>query len=60
MDQRYMSQSSGPSTQYFVEVIGQDGVKHHVGPFKQLARAKDWIAQNERTEATQPRARQSA
>ena len=60
MDKRNMSRISRPSTQYFVEVVAPDGLKHHVGPFKQLARAKDWIAQNERTEATQPTHKQSA
>lgn len=32
--------------EYMVEVIGPDGLKHHVGPFKLRADADAWIAQN--------------
>jgi hypothetical protein len=32
--------------EYIVEVIGEDGLKHHVGPFKRREEAEDWIAQN--------------
>jgi hypothetical protein len=32
--------------EYMVEVIGPDGLKHHVGPFKLRQEAEDWIAQN--------------
>jgi hypothetical protein len=35
-----------PSSEYFVEVTGTDGLKHHVGPFKVRQDAEDWIAQN--------------
>ena len=60
MNERHLSRNSRPSTQYFVEVVTPDGLKHHVGPFKRLARAKDWIAQNERTEPAEPRHQQDA
>jgi hypothetical protein len=29
-----------------VEVIGQDGLVHHIGPFKSHADAQAWIVQN--------------
>jgi len=29
-----------------VEIIGPDGLKHHVGPFKSNAAARAWIARN--------------
>jgi hypothetical protein len=32
--------------EFMVEVIGADGLKHHVGPFKFRADAEAWIAQN--------------
>lgn len=50
MGQKSISRNSRPRNEYFVEVVTPDGLKHHVGPFKQLSRAKDWIAQNERAE----------
>jgi len=34
------------SGEVMVEVIGQDGLRHHVGPFKSHADAQAWIAQN--------------
>ena len=30
----------------FVEVLGPDGLEHHVGPFKSREHAQAWIAQN--------------
>lgn len=33
---------------YMVEVIGHDGIAHHVGPFRTRANAESWIAQNTR------------
>ena len=32
--------------EFMVEVVGPDGLKHHVGPFKSRQEAKAWIAQN--------------
>ena len=32
--------------QVFVEVIGADGLAHHVGPFETTARAEEWIERN--------------
>ena len=37
---------AGKADQYMVEVIGADGLKHHVGPFKLRSDAEAWIAQN--------------
>jgi hypothetical protein len=37
------SQSAG---QVFVEIIGLDGLAHHVGPFKSPAHAEEWIELN--------------
>jgi hypothetical protein len=34
------------SEQVFVEVIGPDGLAHHVGPFKTSAQAEEWIVLN--------------
>ena len=30
----------------FVEIIGPDGLAHHVGPFKTAAQAEEWIERN--------------
>ena len=30
----------------FVEVIGHDGLPHHVGPFRSRVQAEEWIEQN--------------
>jgi hypothetical protein len=32
--------------EYFVEIDGPDGLKHHVGPFKTRLEAEEWIAQH--------------
>ena len=37
---------AGASGEVMVEVIGQDGLRHHVGPFKSHADAQAWIAEN--------------
>ena len=39
------------SDQVFVEIIGPDGLAHHVGPFKTPARAEEWIELNASNEA---------
>ena len=31
---------------HMVEVIGHDGIVHHVGPFRTRADAESWMAQN--------------
>jgi hypothetical protein len=33
---------------YMVEVIGHDGVVHHLGPFRSRADAEAWMEQNTR------------
>lgn len=42
------SDSKEPSTagEFIIEVIGADGLKHHVGPFRQREDAENWLAQN--------------
>ena len=35
---------------FYVELVGPDGLKHHVGPFEGRRRAEDWIIHNESTE----------
>jgi hypothetical protein len=32
--------------EFIIEVIGADGLRHHVGPFRQREDAENWIAQN--------------
>ncbi len=34
------------SNGYYVEVVDLDGVAHHVGPFTEHSKARDWIARN--------------
>jgi hypothetical protein len=36
----------GLAGEYIVEVIGPDGLKHHVGPFRVREEAENWIARN--------------
>lgn len=36
------------SETYMVEVIGPDGITHHLGPFRRRDDAEGWIAQNAR------------
>ena len=31
---------------HYVEVVGPDGLMHHVGPFNSVAGAEGWIAQH--------------
>ena len=31
---------------YIVEVIGHDGIAHHLGPFRERAHAERWIEQH--------------
>ena len=37
-----------PTGGQMVEVVGPDGMLHHVGPFRQRAQAERWIAANTR------------
>jgi len=39
--------------QVFVEIIGPDGLAHHVGPFKTTAQAEEWIKLNS-SDTTRP------
>ena len=41
---------------HFIEVAGNDGILHHVGPFKLLADAQRWIERHVRahTEDSKP------
>jgi hypothetical protein len=34
------------SNDYYVEVVDLNGIAHHVGPFKEHSKARDWIARN--------------
>jgi hypothetical protein len=43
-----MANNSPSMDTYMVEVIGHDGIAHHVGPFRTRAHAECWIAQNTR------------
>jgi len=38
--------SAQPDDGVYVEVLGPDGLVHHVGPFKSREHAAAWIAQN--------------
>ncbi len=51
-----------PDLGIYVEVLGPDGLAHHVGPFKSREHAEAWIAQNspDRTPARAKRANKSA
>ena len=40
------SQAAAKVSEIMVEVIGPDGLVHHVGPFKSQADAQAWIAHN--------------
>ena len=35
--------------EFYVEVIGADGLSHHVGPFDGRRQAEDWITKNAAT-----------
>lgn len=43
---RGLTRTPAPAGEYIVEVNGQDGLKHHVGPFRLREEAEAWIAQN--------------
>ena len=40
------SQAAAKVPEIMVEIIGADGLAHHVGPFKSQADAQAWIAHN--------------
>ncbi len=46
MSTEYDSRKPATAGEYIIEVIGADGLAHHVGPFKQREDAENWIAQN--------------
>ncbi len=46
MEVRFETKNPAPADKFFVEVLGPDGLVHHVGPFKSHAQAEEWIAQN--------------
>lgn len=46
MEARFETKNSAPADKFFVEVLGPDGLAHHVGPFKSHAQAEEWIVQN--------------
>jgi uncharacterized membrane protein YdbT with pleckstrin-like domain len=46
MNLKRTARASRPQEEYFVEVDGADGLKHHVGPFATKKEAQDWISQN--------------
>ena len=45
MDNLLKPQSAKSAAGIYVELIGPDGLVHHVGPFKSNADAEAWIAQ---------------
>lgn len=45
MDKALQKPSAKSAAGIYVEVIGPDGLVHHVGPFKSNADAEAWIAQ---------------
>ena len=45
---------------YMVEVVGHDGLVHHLGPFPTLADAESWIAQNTQTQCAEKTATANA
>jgi len=46
METNQTSRRVKAAEEYYVEMDGLDGLKHHVGPFKNIARAEDWLAQH--------------
>lgn len=40
--------------EYYVEVDGPDGLKHHAGPFKSRSLAQEWIAQHPYQSESEP------
>ena len=40
------SQAGAKASKIMVEIIGPDGLVHHVGPFKSYAAARAWIVRN--------------
>ena len=54
MESTDQMQTSEPQEEYFVEVLGHDGLAHHVGPFKSIEQAQEWIAQNSPDDPPRP------
>ena len=47
---RFAARKVRMANKFYVEVIGADGLKHHMGPFKLRTQAKQWIAQQQAAE----------
>ena len=43
-----LKRDARPAREYIVEVVGPDGIRHHLGPFRQRKEAQCWIAMNTR------------
>lgn len=43
-----LKRGARPAREYIVEVVGSDGIRHHLGPFRQRKEAQRWIAMNTR------------
>jgi hypothetical protein len=46
------TEGASKAPEIMVEVIGRDGLVHHVGPFKSHDDARAWIAQNSPDDAS--------
>ena len=46
MTKKFAPNSVAAQDAVFVEVIGPDGLFHHVGPFKDVSVAEDWLAKH--------------
>jgi hypothetical protein len=46
-----------PAREYIVEVVGADGILHHLGPFQQRVDAERWIRLNDKARRGPKRAR---
>jgi hypothetical protein len=53
MGSAFPTSDTTPHAEHFVEVIGSDGILHHVGPFKLLCDAQRWLEQNAQTDGAQ-------
>ena len=50
-----LKRDARPAREYIVEVVGPDGNRHHLGPFRYRREAQHWIDVN-----TRPRVRETA
>ena len=43
-----LKRDARPAREYIVEVVGPDGIRHHLGPFRYRREAQHWIDVNTR------------